>query len=117
MTLKYFKRGEFTCRCGCGETVVSSELLSLLDNARGFAKIPFVVNSGYRCAKHPESINNPKSSHIKGLAVDIKCTDSHSRAIIIDALGYVGFKRFGIADSFIHTDIDNEKPNPAIWLY
>ena len=35
----------------------------------------------------------------------------------MDALGYVGFRRFGIAKSFIHVDIDNEKSNPVIWLY
>lgn len=117
MPLKYFKESEFTCKCGCGETVVSRHLMEMLDEARDFAKIPFVINSGYRCENHPESIKNPKSSHIKGLAVDIKCTDSKKRAIIVDALGYVGFKRFGIANTFIHTDIDNKKSNPVIWLY
>ena len=117
MKLKYFKKSEFTCKCGCGETVVSDELMWMLERAREFARIPFKINSGYRCENHPETKKNPTSSHAKGLAVDIKCTDSKSRAIIIDALGYVGFKRFGIAKSFIHTDIDNKKSNPVIWLY
>lgn len=117
MTLNYFKREEFTCKCGCEENLIDSELLERLDKARGFAGIKFIVSSGYRCPKHPESIKKPTSSHIKGLAVDIKCTDSSSRAIILDALGYAGFKRFGIAKSFIHTDIDCEKVNPVIWLY
>jgi len=117
MSLKYFKESEFTCKCGCGETVISRDLLEMLDEARDFAKIPFIINSGYRCKEHTESIRNPTSSHIKGLAVDIRCTSSKNRAIIIDALGYVGFKRFGIADTFIHADIDEKKLNPAIWLY
>ncbi len=117
VNLKYFKKSEFTCKCGCGETVISDDLLYSLDEAREFAKVPFVISSGYRCENHPESKKNPTSSHIKGLAVDIKCTDSKTRAIIMDALGYVGFRRFGIAKSFIHVDIDNEKPNPVIWLY
>ena len=117
MELKHFNKSEFTCKCGCGETVISDDLLEMLDEARSFAKTPFVINSGYRCKNHPESIKSPTSSHIKGLAVDIKCTNSKKRAIIIDALGYVGFKRFGIADTFIHTDIDEKKSNPAIWLY
>jgi len=117
MTLKYFKESEFTCKCGCGETIISRNLLEMLDEARDFAKTPFVINSGYRCKNHSESIKNPTSSHIKGLAVDIKCTNSKKRAIIIDALGYVGFKRFGLADTFIHTDLDEGKSNPSIWLY
>ena len=117
MNLDYFKESEFTCKCGCGETIISRDLLEMLDEARHFAKIPFIITSGYRCKKHPASIKSPTSSHIKGLAVDIKCTSSKKRAIIIDALGYVGFKRFGISDTFIHTDIDENKSNPAIWLY
>ena len=117
MTLRYFKKEEFTCKCGCGETLISDRLLVMLDDAREFSKIKFNINSGYRCKNHSESIKNPTSSHIKGLAVDISCTSSKNRAIMIDALGYVGFKRFGIADTFIHVDIDDQKLNPAIWLY
>ena len=57
--LRHFKKSEFTCKCGCGETVISNELLSSLDKAREFAKIPFVISSGYRCENHPESKKNP----------------------------------------------------------
>ena len=89
----------------------------MLEQARKMAKLPFVISSGYRCENHPESIKNPTSSHVKGLAVDRKCNDSKSRAIILDALGFVGFKRFGLHKSFIHADIDESKANPVIWLY
>ena len=118
MTLKHFKRSEFTCKCGCGETVISDELLQSLDKAREFAKIPFVISSGYRCKNHPESKKNPTSSHIKGLAVDIKCEGSNTRAIMMDALVFADFERFGLHESFIHVDIDvYDKPSPVIWLY
>lgn len=118
MSFKYFKRSEFTCKCGCGETVISDELLSMLDKARGFAKKPFKINSGYRCPNHPESKKNPTSSHIKGLAVDIECPDSNTRAIMMDALVYAEFERFGLHKSFIHVDIDVvDKVSPVIWLY
>ena len=119
MRFKYFKKKEFTCTCGCGETVISDDLLKMLDEARAFAKIPFVINSGDRCKNHFESKLNPDSSHIKGLAADIRCKDSKTRAIMIDALGYAGLgRRMGISDSFIHVDIDyKDKPNPVIWLY
>lgn len=118
MPLKYFKKSEFTCKCGCGETVISVDLLRMLEKARGFAKIPFKITSGYRCPKHPESIKNPTSSHIKGLAVDIHCADSNTRAIMMDALVYAEFERFGLHKSFIHVDIDVvDKVSPVIWLY
>ena len=118
---KNFSKSEFDCSCGCkmplGVLHNVQKLANQLQELRNVVGSPIKINSGYRCENHPESIKNPKSSHIKGLAVDIKCTDSKKRAIIIDALGYVGFKRFGIADTFIHTDIDNKKSNPVIWLY
>tara|TARA_R100000655_G_scaffold28615_2_gene58068 strand:+ start:3999 stop:4412 length:414 start_codon:yes stop_codon:yes gene_type:complete len=118
MECKYFKKSEFTCKCGCGKTVISDELLYMLDKARGFAKIPFKINSGYRCSDHPESKKNPKSSHIKGLAVDIECKDSNTRAIMMDALVFAEFERFGLHKSFIHVDIDVvDKVSPVIWLY
>lgn len=117
MKLKHFKKSEFSCKCGCGETVISDELLYMLDRARAFAKIPFKINSGYRCENHPESKKNPTSSHIKGLAADIKCTDSKTRAKMMDALVYVDFQRFGIAKNFIHVDVDTEKASPVIWVY
>ena len=117
MNFKFFKKSEFTCKCGCGETIISKDLLLQLDRARGFAGIPFKINSGYRCANHPESKKNPTSSHIKGVAADIECKDSTTRAIIMDALVYAEFERFGIAKNFIHVDVDNEKPSPVIWLY
>jgi len=118
MKLKHFKKSEFTCKCGCGETVINDDLLFMLDKARGFAKIPFKINSGYRCENHPESKKNPTSSHIKGLAVDIECKDSNTRAIMMDALVYAEFERFGLHKSFIHVDIDVlDKVSPVIWLY
>ena len=117
MTLKYFNREEFTCKCGCGGNEIDGQLLEMLDKSRGIAKIPFIVSSGFRCENHPESVKNPNSSHIKGLAVDIKCVDSMTRAKIMDALVYVGFERFGLHKSFIHTDIDKGKASPVICLY
>jgi len=94
MSLKYFKKKEFTCTCGCGETVISDELLEMLDMARELAKTPFVISSG------------------------LKCKNSKIRAIMIDALGYAGFTRMGLGKTFIHVDIDNkDKPSPSIWLY
>ncbi len=124
MSLKYFKKKEFTCSCGCGQTVISDELLEMLDMARELAKIPFVISSGYRCKEHNENLirkgikASKNSAHLKGLAADIKCKNSKTRALMVDALGYAGFTRMGLGKTFIHVDIDNkDKPSPSIWLY
>ena len=88
-----------------------------LDEARERAGIPFVINSAYRSPEHPLSIKNPTSSHLKGLAVDISVTNSRQRFIVLNALLEVGFIRIGIADTFIHVDLDNEKSKDVIWTY
>lgn len=99
------------------EDNMDEEFLERLDQARAFADIPFIINSAYRSPNHPLSIKNPSSSHIKGLAVDIKATDNATRFKIIDALLFVGFKRIGIADTFIHVDMDYDKRQEIIWTY
>ena len=99
------------------ETNMNKNFLFVLDEAREFAGIPFVINSAYRSLTHPESIKNPTSSHIKGLAVDIKATDSTTRFKIVEALISVGFTRIGIADTFIHVDLDFDKTQDVIWTY
>jgi len=99
------------------EDNMDEEFLQRLDQARAFADIPFIINSAYRSPNHPLSIKNPSSSHIKGLAVDIKATDNATRFKIIDALIFVGFKRIGIADTFIHVDMDYGKRQDIIWTY
>ena len=105
---KYFKEIEYKMDTG---------FLAKLDKAREFAKVPFVINSAYRSPEHPESIKNPTSSHIKGLAVDIKATDSRTRYRVLNALIHVGFNRIGIADTFIHVDDDKDKSQQVIWTY
>ena len=105
---KYFKEIEAN---------MDKRFLFVLDEAREFAGIPFIINSAYRSPDHPESIKNPTSSHIKGLAVDIKATDSATRFKIVEALVSVGFTRIGIADTFIHVDLDLDKTQNVIWTY
>jgi len=105
---KYFKEIEYK---------MDKDFLAKLDKAREYAKMPFVINSAYRSPDHPESIKNPSSSHIKGLAVDIKATDSRTRYRILDALMSVGFNRIGIASTFIHVDDDKDKSSDVIWTY
>ena len=105
---KYFKKIEKN---------MDVDFLAKLDEAREFAGIPFVINSAYRSPTHPESIKNPTSSHIKGLAVDIKAKDSTTRFKVIEALVSVGFTRLGIADTFIHVDWDFDKTQQVIWTY
>lgn len=89
-----------------------------LDEARERAGIPFVINSAYRTPEHNAKIGGKaNSSHLKGLAVDISVSGSRQRFIVLNALLEVGFTRIGIADTFIHVDLDSGKSKEVIWTY
>ena len=106
---KYFKKIEEN---------MDVDFLAKLDEAREYAGIPFVINSAYRSPEHNAKVGGkPTSSHLKGLAVDIKAKDSTTRGLILDALRVVGFTRIGIGNTFIHVDLDTEKAQNKTWLY
>ena len=102
---------------GSGDSMCPTTL-QMLDDARAIAGIPFKINSGFRTKSHNAYVGGKeKSSHLYGYAVDIHCTNSRGRAIIIDALRKAGFTRFGIGNTFIHTDNDPDKDANVVWLY
>ena len=119
----HFKISEFDSPdlIGSGERM-NKEFLTMLDNARDLAGITFKINSGYRTEAKNNAIYKSlgktpiKSSHLQGYAADIHCNSSQDRLTILNALIRVGFKRIGIAKSFIHCDNDPLKVN-AVWLY
>jgi len=124
MDLKYFTLKEFDSPDlpGSGDQM-NYKFLQKLDDARVFAGVPFKINSGFRTKKYNEDLIRRKykasrtSSHLKGLAADIHCTDSDKRWKIINGLLRAGFRRLGIADTFIHVDLDTEKSQNVIWKY
>lgn len=123
LIFKYFKYEEFDDAPGTGRNMDNGFLLKL-DEARIRAKIPFIITSGWRSKETNERLikegykASPNSSHLKGLAADIKCTNSADRLTIVKSLIDSGFKRIGISDkgNFIHVDLDESKA-PALWLY
>ena len=116
--MNYFNEADFRCRCGCGQAIVHHELLNMLNVARWKAGIPFFVKSGYRCKPHNTKIGGAlTSAHLKGLAADIATKSSTARMQIIAGLIYAGFTRIGIAQLFVHVDMDTEKVHNVMWLY
>lgn len=96
---------------------LQTELVEMLEKARGVAGIPFVITSGFRTTEKNESVGGVKdSSHTKGLAVDIRARDSREHFIITKALMEVGFERISRSyKGHIHADIDNEKDRPVLF--
>jgi len=119
LDLKYFKLSEFDSpdEPGSGNKMDKS-FLEKLDYARHNAGIKFSINSGYRSTDWNLHVKGKlSSSHCKGLAADIHCNNSRDRALIIKSLLEVGVTRLGIADTYIHCDVDKSKEQDVFWLY
>lgn len=117
--LSYFSEEEFNCCTPpCSLMDMDRKFMYGLDMARSFARVPFKITSAFRSLKWElEHGRKGTSSHTKGLAVDIACTDPVLRWKIIWSLCWqFDFPRIGIAPTYIHVDIDKDKPS-AIWLY
>lgn len=119
MKFEHFKKSEFACKCGCKTNMIDLDFVEDLDRARSYSNIKYKITSGYRCPNHPLSVQNPQSSHIKGIACDIECKDSYQRALILGGLAEAGFVRIGLSKegNFIHVDADQDKVQPVVWLY
>ena len=122
--MRFFNYTEFDSpdELGSGKQM-SEKILDMLDLAREKFDKPIKITSGFRTKAYNKDLKargykaSSKSSHLKGLAVDIQCNNSKDRFEIVDILLDVGFNRIGIANTFIHADIDEDKPSHVIWTY
>ena len=122
--MRFFNYTEFDSpdELGSGKQM-SEKILEMLDLAREKFDKPIKITSGFRTEAYNKDLKargykaSSKSSHLKGLAVDIHCNNSKDRFELVDILLDVGFNRIGIANTFIHADIDEDKPSHVIWTY
>lgn len=95
---------------------LDKELCAMLDWARGRAGVPFVITCGLRTVDHNEQVGGVQdSAHLRGLGVDLACSDSYSRYKMVQALLLAGFKRMGVYDKHIHVDRDDTLPQDVMW--
>ena len=124
VNMKYFTYTEFDSpdEVGSGKKM-HPDILEMLDQARDKYDKPMRITSGYRTKEYNESLSargykaSPNSSHLKGLAADLKCENSTDRFKLYDILREVGFNRIGVAKTFIHVDIDKDKSPKVFWVY
>lgn len=110
---KYFSKTEVE------KWKLKPELWLLLDTLRTNCGFPFIINSGLRTKQENDKLKDSASdsAHLSGLAVDISIKDSIKRFKIITESLKLGINRIGVADTFVHLDIDKTKPASVVWLY
>ena len=116
--MTYFTKNEFRNAIpSCSIDDMDKGFLQRLDIARFHSEVPYIINSAYRSVEHEKSKGRSGySSHTKGVAVDLKATNSRTRFKIIEGLLKAGFTRIGVYDWGIHVDSDYEKDQEVIFM-
>ena len=110
-------RDKFACPC-CGRNWIDHRVVAKIREIEDDVGERLHVTSGYRCERHNKEVGgSTTSSHLKGLAADIRCEGSRSRYRITGAAIKAGITRIGIGNGFIHIDMDRAKSPRVIWLY
>lgn len=127
MDLRYFKSKEFDCNCteckSKGNTGMNMDkgFLQILDSCRHDSKIPWHINSGYRCPNHNKNVGGVSNSSHKNIpckAADISTPDSATRFKVITALLKHSAVRIGVGKNFVHVDFDDDiKIGNVMWHY
>lgn len=69
--IKYFKRSEFNCGCGCGFNHIDLRLVKILDMIRSHFGKPVIITSGVRCVTYNRKVGGVTGSfHVKNKAAD-----------------------------------------------
>lgn len=82
-------------------------LVQMLDKARGISNTPYVITSGFRTPEQNSAVGGePNSSHLRGLAADIACTNTTRQAVLKGLLTCGTPVFIECATAHIHVDID-----------
>ena len=112
-----FTLSEMQCPC-CKFGNIMQDLADSLQRVRDIIKRPMIITSGFRCSAHNKAVGgSDNSGHLIGRAVDIKCTNSRHRYILLKEL-MKEFCRIGVRSNFIHVDNMIEGKNQDVcWGY
>lgn len=122
----YFTLEEMRCQCGCNQDGMDADFMERLTSLRADWGKPMVVNSAYRCPKHPiEARKKPGTvgAHTTGRAADISIAGEDAYLMLCAALGH-GFTGIGVQQKgsgrFLHLDDltkDEKSARPRLWSY
>lgn len=89
-----------------------------LDKLRDLCGFPLIVSSGFRTASHNDEVDGVDgSAHCQGVAADLVCRTSQQRMSLVSNALTLGFRRIGIAKTFVHLDSSRVHPPGVMWIY
>lgn len=69
-------KSEFACKCGCGNNLITDDVVTLCSDIKNELGEAISINSGYRCKTHNAAVGGVSNSqHVKGNAADISCSN------------------------------------------
>lgn len=109
--IKYFKKSEFTCKCGCKINNINLKLVKILDQIRKHFGKPVYITSGTRCTKHNKEVGGvPNSRHLQGKAADLYVSGVDGSKLLDYTKKLVSQKKlrytYLIAGDAVHVDIE-----------
>lgn len=94
----------------------SQSLTKILIKTSISCGFPLYITSSFRTEEDNKRVKGSStSSHLSGLAADIQCVESSKRLLIIKNLLASGIIRIGVYPTYLHVDIDPDKPS-CLWL-
>lgn len=92
--IKYFKKSEFDCKCGCGLNNIDLKLVKILDEIREYFGKPMLITCGCRCTSYNRKVGGiANSKHLKGKAADIWISGVSKSALLAKCKEYVASGR------------------------
>lgn len=96
---------------------LQTKIIQKLVVGRHISGCPYRITSGLRTAQQNQKAGGVSdSSHLSGLAVDLRANDSRERFFIIRGLIAAGFNRIGVYDHHVHVDDDRSLDQDVMWL-
>ena len=106
--IKYFRKAEFACKCGCGASDMEEKLIKTADKVRTYFGKTMIVSSGRRCTKHNANVGGVSNSrHLSGKAMDF-CVSGISASMVLTYVQKLPEIRYAYAidSNFVHMDIE-----------
>lgn len=106
--IKYFRKAEFACKCGCGASDMEEKLIKNADKVREHFGNTMIVSSGRRCTTHNAKVGGVSNSrHLTGKAMDF-CVSGMSASMVLTYVQKLPGIRYAYAidNNYVHMDID-----------